>query len=79
MRAWRLKLEPGQSMPSIAQSGPGVRVVLSGEQFKEMVHGAPDRDVPVRQGSYEWQPAGRTRTITNTGSAPLELVEFEVK
>jgi hypothetical protein len=76
--AWRLQLGPGQSVPSITQSGPGVRVVLSGDQFKEMVQGAPDREVRVRQGSYEWQPDGR-RAITNTGSAPLELVEFEVK
>jgi hypothetical protein len=82
MRAWRLKLAPGQSVPPITQAGPGVRVVLSGDQFKEMVQGMPDRDVRVSLGRlsrYEWQPAERIRAITNTGSAPLELVEFAVK
>jgi hypothetical protein len=79
IRAWRMKLAPAQSVPSITQWGPGVRVVLSGDQFKETVQGTPDRDVRVQQGSYEWQPAGETRAITNTGNTPLELIEFELK
>jgi hypothetical protein len=78
-QAWRLKLAPGESAPPVTQSGPGVRVVVAGNQLREMVQGSPDRDLFVFPGHYEYQPAGRTRAITNTGSAPLELVEFEIK
>jgi hypothetical protein len=78
-QAWRLKLAPGESAPAIMQSGPGVRVVIAGNQLREAVQGASDRDLFVSAGFYEYQPPGRTRAITNTGNMPLELVEFEIK
>jgi hypothetical protein len=77
--AWRLKLAPGESVPAITQSGPGVRVVIVGNQLRETVPGSPDRDLFVSPGYYEYQPAGRTRAITNTGGTPLDLAEFEIK
>ena len=79
VRAWRLRIEPGQSAPPVRQAGPGVRVVLSGGRLSETVQGAPDRTVEVAPGAYEWQPAGRVRTVTNTGASPLEMVEIEVR
>jgi hypothetical protein len=78
-QAWRLKLAPGESAPAITQSGPGVRVVIVGNQLREIVQGSPDRDLFVSPDYYEYQPPGRTRAITNTGNTPLELVEFEIK
>jgi len=78
-QAWRLKLAPGESVPAITQSGPGVRVVIAGSQLREAVQGAPDRDIFVSPGFYEYQPAGRTRAVTNPSNMPLELVEFEIK
>jgi quercetin dioxygenase-like cupin family protein len=79
VRVWRLTLTPGQSVPPIRQSGPGVRVVLAGDRLTETLAGAPDRNVSVHQGSYEYQPAGRMRGLVNSGTSPLDLLEFEVK
>jgi hypothetical protein len=78
-QAWRLKLAPGESTPAIKQSGPGGRVVIVGDQLRETAQGTPDRDLFVSPGYYEYQPADRSRAVTNTGSTPLELVEFEIK
>jgi hypothetical protein len=78
-RAWRLKLEPEQSVPPIVQSGPGVRVILSGDQLTETVAEARERQIRVKPGSFEWQPAGTTRTLKNTGTVPVELAEWELK
>ena len=79
LRVWRLKLSPGQAAPSIATSGPGLRVLLSGDQIEESTGNAPGRDIPVKQGGFEWQPAGARPAIKNTGRLPVELVEFELR
>ncbi len=44
-QAWRLKLAPGASAPAIKQSGPGVRVVITGNQLGETTQGSSDRDL----------------------------------
>ena len=74
-----LVLDPGQSVPPILQSAPGLRVILSGDQITETIEGAPDRDIRVKPGSFEWQPAGRTRGLRNSGTSPVELAEWELK
>jgi hypothetical protein len=79
LRIWRLKLGPGQSAPPIVKSGPGLRVLLSGDQVTETVVDAPARDLPIRRGGFEWQPPGPRHAVKNTGQSPLELVEFELK
>lgn len=79
LRAWRVALQPGQAAPPIAQAGPGVRVVLGGDQLTEEPEGAPERRIRLRPGSFEWQPPGRVRRIRNTGALPAELVEFEIR
>ena len=79
LHIWRLKLDPGQSAPPIVKAGPGLRVLLSGDQITETKGDVPARDVPVRRGSFEWQPAGPRYAIKNTGRSPVELVEFELR
>jgi quercetin dioxygenase-like cupin family protein len=77
-RAWRLKVEPGQSVPSITQSAPGLRVILSGDRMTETIN-ATAREINLKPGSFEWQPSGTTRALKNTGTSPIELAEWELK
>jgi hypothetical protein len=79
VRVWRLVLEPGQSAPQITQNAPGVRIMLSGNEFVESVPGSPDRAMGPSPGDFFWQDGGVTRTIKNTGTTRLEFVEFEIK
>jgi quercetin dioxygenase-like cupin family protein len=78
VRGWRVKLEPGKSAAPISQTGPGLRVMLSGNQLTETVNGA-EHAHEVKRGGFDWLPPGMTRALRNTGTEPLELVEWEVK
>jgi hypothetical protein len=53
--------------------------VLDGGVIAELVPGAPDRGLTLRQGEFYWQDAGMTRAVKNTGTTRLELFEFEMK
>jgi hypothetical protein len=79
VRGWRLTLEPGQEAAAIAQTAPGLRVVVDGGDLVEVVPGQPDRAMHVRLGDFFWQDAGTTRAVRNRGTSKLELVEFELK
>jgi hypothetical protein len=79
MRAWRLILEPGQSVPAITQGGKGVRVVVRGGSLKIMTPGVVDQTLVLKPGDFSVQPAGSTRALTNSGTETIELVEMELK
>jgi hypothetical protein len=79
VRAWRLVLEPGQSVGAITQQAPGIRIVVSGGELVETVPGQPDRAMNPKLGEFYWQDAGVTRAVRNSGTTRLELVEFELK
>jgi hypothetical protein len=38
-----LALEPGQSVAAVTQQAPGIRVIVDGGEFVEMVPGQPER------------------------------------
>ena len=79
VRAWRLVLEPGQSVPAITQQAPGLRVVVDGGEIIESVPGELDRAKALRSGEFFWQDGGVTRAIRNSGSTRVEFVEIELK
>jgi hypothetical protein len=79
VRGWRLVLAPGETAGSITQTAPGLRVVLDGGEIAELVPGAAPRGMNLRMGEFYWQDAGTTREVRNTGTARLELIEFELK
>ena len=78
-RAWRLALQPGQSAAPYKQGAPGMRVIVSGGELTESVPGQLDRGMKPREGQFFWQEAGTTRTVKNTGTTPLNIVEIELK
>jgi hypothetical protein len=71
--------EPGQSVPAITQSAPGLRVVVTGGEIVELVPGQPDRGMSLKLGEFYWQERGVTRAVRNNGTTRVELVEFELK
>jgi hypothetical protein len=79
VRAWRLVLDPGQSVPAITQKSPGMRIVVDGGEIVESVPGARDRARAFKLGDFFWQEGGETRAIRNAGTSRVELVEFELK
>lgn len=79
VRAWRLVLEPGQSVAAITQQAPGIRVIVSGGDLLERVPGQPERGMSLKLGEFYWQDPGVTRAVRNSGTTRLEVVEFELK
>ncbi|HEY7300534.1 MAG TPA: hypothetical protein VH684_21770 [Xanthobacteraceae bacterium] len=79
VRAWRLTLEPGQAAGAITQRAPGMRIVVDGGEISESVPGAADRAWGLRSGEFFWQDPGVTRAVKNTGTSPINIVEFELK
>lgn len=79
VRAWRLQLEPGQSAGPITQTAPGLRVIIDGDELVEVIKGEMDRPLALRSGDFYWQEPGATRTIKNSGTSAINLVEFELK
>jgi hypothetical protein len=79
VRAWRLKLDPGQSAAAITQGAPGMRLVVDGGEISESVPGAVERGWGLRTGEFFWQDPGVTRAVKNIGTTPINIVEFELK
>ena len=79
VRGWRLVLEPGQSAAAIAQTAPGLRVVLDGGELVESVPGYADRGWMLSSGEFYWQEPGVTRALRNIGTTRIEIEEFEIK
>jgi len=79
MRAWRLTLMPGQSVPAISQSNKGVRIVVRGGLLTTIRSGLQDQNLALRPGDFAVQPVGETRALKNSGTDTIELVEIELK
>ncbi|HEV7234443.1 MAG TPA: hypothetical protein VGN36_09360 [Sphingorhabdus sp.] len=79
LRAWRVVLEPGQSLPALTQRANGVRVVVRGGLLRTSRPGIADQVLALESGNVAWQQAGETRALSNAGTTPIELVEMELK
>jgi quercetin dioxygenase-like cupin family protein len=79
IRVWRLQLAPGEVTAQITQKAPGIRFVLSGERFLETHSEGQVREFKIRPGDYAWLPGAASRSISNVGATPLELLEVELK
>ena len=78
VRAWRLRLEPGASIGPVTLPGPGLRVAMSAGGLVEVAGDSRD-DWTAEPATFAYRATPKTVTLTNTGSTPLEWVEFEFK
>jgi hypothetical protein len=78
VRAWRLKLDPGESAPVIQQTAPGARFVVTGGTVVEKRPGKPDQPMVLRDHDFIAMTV-EERGIQNVGSSPVELVEIELR
>jgi hypothetical protein len=79
VRVWRLKLPPGEGAELIDQKGPAVRTILAGERMLETDSSGQVKEIPIKSGDFAWLSAAGSRSVTNAGLTPLELVEVELK
>ena len=77
-RAWRLKLNPGESAPMIRQTAPGARIVVTGGMIAEKRMGKPDQPILLQNHDF-MSVVAEERGIENIGNNPVELVEIELK
>jgi hypothetical protein len=78
VRAWRLKLNPGESAPAIRQTAPGARFVVAGGTVAEKRTGSPDQPLVLKNHDFMAMPA-EERAVENIGNRLVELVEIELK
>ena len=78
VRAWRLKLDPGESAPVIKQMAPGARFVVSGGTVVEKRPRKPDQPMVLREHDFV-ALAIEERGIENVGTSVVELVDIELK
>jgi hypothetical protein len=78
VRAWRLKLNPGESAPAMRQTAPGARIVVTGGMIAEKRMGKPDQPILLQNHDF-MSVVAEERGIENIGNRPVELVEIELK
>ena len=78
VRAWRLKLNPGEGAPAIRQTAPGARFVVAGGTVADKRTGKPDQPLILKNHDFMAMPM-EERAIENIGNSPIELVEIELK
>jgi quercetin dioxygenase-like cupin family protein len=78
LRVWRLKLNPGETAPTIKQTAPGARMVLAGGLIAETRPGKPDQPLALKNHDF-MSLVAEERGLKNIGNAPVEFVEIELK
>ena len=78
MRAWRLRLGPGEAAPMVQQTAPGARFVVAGGNVVEKRPGKPDQPMVLKNGDFMELPI-EERGLENTGTTAVEIVEAELK
>lgn len=67
VRAWRLKLKPGESAPTIKQTAPGARFVVAGGLVVVQRPGKPDQPLVLKNNDFMSLPA-EERSVENIGN-----------
>lgn len=80
VRAYRIVLAPGQSLGPITIPGPSLRVALTaGTLADQAPGGAAAVETTLAPARFAFSDTARVTTLTNRGTEPLELVDFEFK
>jgi len=79
VRAYRLRLAPGQSVGPVTIAGPSIRVAMGQGRIAEKVDGRYDALFDLAPAQFVFRPQATTTTISNNGTTPVELIEFVLK
>lgn len=79
VRAYRIVLQPGQSLGPVRFAGPSLRVGLTPGTVADEQPGAEAVESVIAPAKFTFSETSRITTLTNRGDQPVELVEFEFK
>jgi hypothetical protein len=78
-RAYRIVLEPGQSLGPLALPGPGLLVGMTPGRLSYRLGDGEETRVDMSPAAFRFHEEASVVTLTNAGDQPLELVEFQFK
>lgn len=78
VRGWHVHLEPGETTGEYTESGPGVRVIFSGNRLLSQAHGEQVVSTETIQPADGYILKPGTRRIINGGNTPLDFNEYEL-
>ncbi len=79
VRAYRIMLQPGQSLGPVTIRGPSLRVALTPGLIADQFSDAAAIDTLMAPAHFTFNEAARTTIVSNRGKEPVEWVEFEFK
>lgn len=79
VRAYRIRLEPGQSIGPITIPGPSIRIAMTAGRVSEKVAGRYEALLELAPAQFVFRDRSTTTTLSNPGDSAVELVEFELK
>jgi hypothetical protein len=79
VRAYRLRLAPGQSAGPLTIARPSIRIAMGEGRITEKVEGRYDAAFDLAPAQFVFRPQDTTTTVTNNGDREIELVEFVFK
>ncbi len=79
VRAYRIVLQPGQSLGPLRLAGPGLRVALTPGTIADQSPGGEAVQTVLAPAQFSFSDTDRTITLSNRGDQPVELVEFEFR
>jgi hypothetical protein len=79
VRAWRIRLAPGESTPMLPLPGPGLRIGLGDGRLVERDASGAERPWTATPAGFAFRDAPVTASLTNSGDVPIEWVEFGFK
>ncbi|MDQ6831052.1 MAG: hypothetical protein M3081_19490 [Gemmatimonadota bacterium] len=79
VRAVRLVLDPGDSVPMHTHQRPGLAVIVHGGMLGITTPGHAVQYSTSNDGDYIWNGGSRTHSLVNVGKTRFEVVEIEWK
>lgn len=79
VQAWRITLEPGQSIGPVTVPGPSLRVAIDAGRLVEQSAGKAETVSELVPAGFVFREQPYTATFTNPGDARIEFVEFSLK
>jgi hypothetical protein len=79
IRAWRVTLDPGQSVGPVTVTGPSLRVATGAGRVVERAEGKADATTELVPAGFAFREQSYTATFINIGESRIEFVEFSLK